>query len=186
MVSSSPGSTYTVEGEKGVVVAKPQASAAGGEANKENNKGSPVQSMFAFQEEGKHMLVTGDKKGVIQLWELKLDCPISQGKTNQGQQGPKPEYRLVVKYEFHAPAKNGMDQAVRSVCFRKGLLLVGTASAEIYETHLGRKDSEGKLTWTCITQGHYKGELWGLAVHPTKRMFATGKGRDDWLVAYQC
>ena len=39
--------------------------------------------------------------------------------------------------------------------------IVGTRGAEIYEV-----DSDEKVK--CLMRGHYNGEVWGCAVHPTE------------------
>jgi len=160
---------------------------------------SPIQAMYAFQEEDKWMLVTGDKAGVVKMWELQATVrSITNNKPpkaittnkmggNKRQEGSSKDnagsedemtWTLVdqkdhlYQVESQTPSK---DKAIRSVCFRKGLLLVGTASAEIYETHIGRKENGKNVSWTCITQSHFKGELWGLAVNPKKGSFVTGE-----------
>lgn len=49
-------------------------------------------------------------------------------------------------------------------------ILIGTAASEVFEI----SDADGSdLHGGPIVQGHYRDELWGLAVHPTRDEFAT-------------
>lgn len=59
--------------------------------------------------------------------------------------------------------------SVRSVCWRGDHILVGTQDSEIFEIVVHERNKP-----FLIMQGHCEGELWALAVHPTKPLAMTG------------
>lgn len=67
--------------------------------------------------------------------------------------------------------------SVRSVCWRGDHILVGTQDSEIFEVVVHDRTKP-----FLIMQGHCEGELWALAVHPTKPLAMTGS--DDRSVRY--
>lgn len=68
--------------------------------------------------------------------------------------------------------------SVRSVCWRGDHILVGTQDSEIFEVVVHDRTKP-----FLIMQGHCEGELWALAVHPTKPLAVTGS--DDRSVRYK-
>lgn len=69
--------------------------------------------------------------------------------------------------------------SVRSVCWRGDHILVGTQDSEIFEVVVHDRNKP-----FLIMQGHCEGELWALAVHPTKPLAMTGS--DDRSVRWGC
>lgn len=63
----------------------------------------------------------------------------------------------------------GLGLSVRSVCWRGDHILVGTQDSEIFEVVVHDRNKP-----FLIMQGHCEGELWALAVHPTKPLAMTG------------
>ncbi len=70
---------------------------------------------------------------------------------------------------------SGAGLVVRSVDWRTDRVLAGTQDGEVFEISVSDRSKP-----KCLVQGHAEGELWALAVHPKKNMFATGS--DDQSV----
>uniref|UniRef100_A0A6Q2WWN9 EMAP like 5 n=1 Tax=Esox lucius TaxID=8010 RepID=A0A6Q2WWN9_ESOLU len=113
--------------------------------------GSGIFSMNAC-EEG---FATGGRDGCVRLWDLNFKpiTVIDLRETDQGYKG----------------------LSVRSVCWRGDHILVGTQDSEIFEVVVHDRTKP-----FLIMQGHCEGELWALAVHPTKPLAMTGS--DDHSV----
>lgn len=70
---------------------------------------------------------------------------------------------------FLNPIHFRLGLSVRSVCWRGDHILVGTQDSEIFEIVVHERKKP-----FLIMQGHCEGELWALAVHPTKPLAVTG------------
>ncbi|XP_048456030.1 echinoderm microtubule-associated protein-like 5 [Rhincodon typus] len=107
--------------------------------------GSGIFSMNAC-EEG---FATGGRDGCVRLWDLNFQpiTLIDLRETDQGYRG----------------------LSVRSVCWQGDHILVGTQDSEIFEIVVHERNKP-----FLIMQGHCEGELWALAVHPTKPLAVTG------------
>ncbi|KAG7466406.1 hypothetical protein MATL_G00164500 [Megalops atlanticus] len=115
--------------------------------------GSGIFSMNAC-EEG---FATGGRDGCVRLWDLNFK-PITVIDLRETDQGYK-----VTRGE------NCRGLSVRSVCWRGDHILVGTQDSEIFEVVVHDRTKP-----FLIMQGHCEGELWALAVHPTKPLAMTG------------
>jgi len=95
-------------------------------------------------------LVSGGKDGKVRIWSLNL------------------EPRNV----FDISTFGSVNPSIRSVCWKpeEAKVLVGTMASEIFE--INARDGED-LHGGPLVVGHFKEELWGLAVHPTRAEYAT-------------
>lgn len=66
------------------------------------------------------------------------------------------------------------DRGIVSLAFRADALLVGTKGSEILEVRSSERDANPQAA--ILQRGHSDGELWGLAVSPTKNQVATCGG----------
>eukprot|EP00051_Salpingoeca_urceolata_P007134 m.94665 g.94665 ORF g.94665 m.94665 type:complete len:1961 (-) comp15130_c0_seq1:316-6198(-) len=98
---------------------------------------------------------TGSADGVVRLWD--------------------PEFMPLRAVDLVSSSIGYADLCVRSVCWRDESVLCGTKGGEVIELHASDADHP-----RLITQGHAEGQLWGLATHPTKPVFATAS--DDKTV----
>uniref|UniRef100_A0A4W4ENS0 HELP domain-containing protein n=1 Tax=Electrophorus electricus TaxID=8005 RepID=A0A4W4ENS0_ELEEL len=111
-------------------------------------QGAHLSGIFSMNacEEG---FATGGRDGCVRLWDLNFKpiTVIDLRETDQGYKG----------------------LSVRSVCWSGDHILVGTQDSEIFEVVVHERNKP-----FLIMQGHCEGELWALAIHPTKPLAMTG------------
>jgi WD40 repeat protein len=135
--------------------------------------------------ETKWEVVTGDSGGVIALWDFVVqqigDDEVGKKFREQGMLCLKRVLRVsdLVGFDIN-------DCTVRSVCLMNDDLLIGTGGSEIFEVKvddsLNYSEFQGVIKWpklddlnvTCFNEGHYSGDVWGLATHPGKNLFCSG------------
>lgn len=124
--------------------------------------------------------VSGGKDGVVRIWDsdFKPVAKVDLSSVKDGYKG-KYHYSDFANYFQYIcillQVNCVVGLAVRSVYWRSDRILAGTQGSEIFEMNVNDKDKA-----RCIMQGHAEGELWALAVHPKKPVFATGS--DDHTV----
>jgi WD40 repeat protein len=102
-------------------------------------------------------ICTAGADGYVKIWTRFLEC------------------RLVIEMKLVGAVSSN----VRCVDWESdiGRILIGTASAEIYEVNAGDGENMHKA---AVLEGHGGDELWGLAVNPTREEFCT-VGDDAYL-----
>ncbi|GLE07932.1 hypothetical protein PINS_up018761 [Pythium insidiosum] len=95
-------------------------------------------------------LVSGSKDGQVSVWDDKLKLVAGPFQIKELTTATQPAYF-----------------AVRSCCLSrdKSSILIGTLASEIYEIDAKTGRSVGEY---ALVTGHFRGETWGLATHPSK------------------
>lgn len=102
-------------------------------------------------------LITGGNDGVVIIWESNL--------------------KKLSQLNLIDPALKCFNPKIRALSELNGIILVGTRSSEIIEFSLNSKPN-------VIMRGHYQGELWGLAMHPSSLQCFT-VGEDNLLINWE-
>jgi WD40 repeat protein len=104
---------------------------------------------------GTEKMITGSRDGTIKIWDRSLEIIRTfDMKTMANQSCVKPYVRSV-----------SMDRSLERI-------VVGLASSDIYEICYASGSS------TLLSRGHFEGELWGLAPHPTDPTIVVTSGDD--------
>ncbi|XP_078613343.1 echinoderm microtubule-associated protein-like 6 isoform X1 [Branchiostoma floridae x Branchiostoma japonicum] len=104
-------------------------------------------------------LATASRDGTVRLWDTDLNVISDIRELKEGK-----EY-------------GREDTALRSVCWQGKNVLAGTQDNQIFEF---RVDGQTVTSTEALMRGHAEGEMWGLATHPRRSLFATAS--DDRTV----
>ena len=96
-------------------------------------------------------VVSGGKDGMIKLWDYELS-PVAEFDVRALKISVNPRVRAI------------------DVSTEGTKILVGTQGSEIFEIHA---TDGSNVHDKALVQAHFKGQLWGLAMHPTEPEFAT-------------
>ncbi|KAK3093757.1 hypothetical protein FSP39_019782 [Pinctada imbricata] len=92
---------------------------------------------------------SGGKDGCVRLWDM--------------------DFKPITSIDIANSSVGYEGLCIRSVCSRGDKVLAGTQDSQIIEV-----SARDPRNVHCLVDGHAEGELWALAVHPKKPIFATG------------
>ena len=153
--------------------------------------------------------VVGDSSGNIGIWRMIVDnSSISGGSKTKKNAKTDKYYMFLVKYlNIKQLTPEPKNTKINSVCWKDGYILIGTVASEIYEVsedkfklvnyhtkdsnYMGLRSESKKDTPKIIEPinvidakklitSHSAGDVWGLAMHPSKPIFIT-TGDDSTL-----
>ena len=109
----------------------------------------------SMQVVGTEKMVTGSRDGTVKIWDRSLE--------------------IIRTFDMKTMAtQSSVRPYIRSVCMDRTLerIVVGLASSDIYEICFVSGSA------TLLSRGHFQGELWGLAPHPTESNIVATSGDD--------
>jgi len=168
----------------------------------------PLVSAASISLEGSWKLVTGTATGDLYIWSGR-ECSISIPSAHSGAintvcsntqgrlllSGGKDSHvkmwkpagntlELILNFDLKTLVEGALNPIIRAVDFlsdhdsaEEGKFLVGTQGSEIYEFDLARAESAPEQLMT----GHFKDELWGLAIHPPEAGAILPSSLDDTI-----
>ncbi|GMH46698.1 hypothetical protein TrVE_jg371 [Triparma verrucosa] len=103
-------------------------------------------------------IITGGKDGQVHIWEAGIKAKSTS-----------------IDMKHYATADQCHSTVVRAICIDVDLksLCVGTQSSSLFHLNVSNAAAADPAAAKLLTAGHNRGELWGIATHPTKLEYAT-------------